>query len=30
MFDFRAALDNGRPVERYRVNVCEYASWTVR
>jgi hypothetical protein len=30
MFDFRAVLDNGRPVERYRVNVCEYASWTVR
>ena len=30
MFDFRAVLDNGRPVERYRVNVCEYVSWTIR
>ena len=30
MFDFRAVLDNGRPVERYRVNVCEFASWIVR
>jgi hypothetical protein len=30
MFDFRAVLDNGRPVERYRVNVCEYVAWTVR
>lgn len=30
IFDFRAVLDNGRPIERYRVNVCEYAAWTVR
>jgi hypothetical protein len=30
MFDFRAVLDNGRPIERYRVNVCEYTSWIVR
>jgi hypothetical protein len=30
LFDFRAVLDNGRPVERYRVNVCEYVAWTVR
>jgi hypothetical protein len=30
MFDFRAVLDNGRPVERYRVNVCEFTSWVVR
>jgi len=30
MFDFRAVLDNGRPVERYQVNVCEYVAWTVR
>lgn len=30
MFDFRAVLDNGRPIERYRVNVCEYVAWTVR
>jgi hypothetical protein len=30
MFDFRAVLDNGRPIERYRVNVCEYSTWTVR
>lgn len=29
MFDFRAVLDNGQPIERYRVNVCEYASWTL-
>jgi hypothetical protein len=30
MFDFRAVLDNGRAVERYGVNVCEYSSWAVR
>jgi hypothetical protein len=29
MFDFRAVLENGRPVERYRVNVCENVSWTI-
>jgi hypothetical protein len=29
MFDFRAVLENGRPVERYRVNVCQYSSWTI-
>jgi hypothetical protein len=29
LFDFRAVLDNGRPVERYRVNVCENVSWTL-
>jgi hypothetical protein len=29
MFDFRAVLENGRPLERYRVNVCEYSSWTI-
>jgi hypothetical protein len=22
-------LENGRPVERYRVNVCQYSSWTI-
>jgi hypothetical protein len=30
MFDFRAVLDNGRPIELYRVNVCQYASWKVQ
>jgi hypothetical protein len=30
MFDFSAVMDNGQPVERYRVNVCEYVSWTIR
>lgn len=30
LFDFRAVLDDGRPVERYRVNVCENVSWTIR
>jgi hypothetical protein len=30
MFDFRAVLDNGRPVEQYRIDVCHYSSWTVR
>jgi hypothetical protein len=30
LFDFRAVLDNGQPVERYRVNVCENVSWTIR
>jgi hypothetical protein len=30
MFDFRAVLDNGRPIERYRVNVCQDATWVVR
>jgi len=30
MFDFRAVLDNGRAIERYRVNVCEAVYWTVR
>jgi hypothetical protein len=30
MFDFKAVLDNGRAIERYRVNVCEFVTWTVR
>lgn len=29
MFDFKAVLDNGRAVERYRVNVCDSVSWTI-
>ena len=29
MFDFRAVLENGRPIERYRVDVCQYSSWTI-
>jgi hypothetical protein len=30
LFDFRAVLDNGRPIEQYKVNVCHYSTWTVR
>jgi hypothetical protein len=30
MFDFKAVLDNGRAIERYRVDVCTFATWTVR
>lgn len=30
MFDFRAVLDNGHPIELYKVDVCKYATWTVR
>jgi hypothetical protein len=29
MFDFKAVLQDGRAVERYRVNVCEAVSWTI-
>ena len=30
MFDFKAVLDNGRAIERYRVDVCTAASWRVQ
>jgi len=30
MFDFRAVLDNGRAIERYRVNVCNDTLWNVQ
>jgi hypothetical protein len=30
LFDFRAVLENGRAIERYRVNVCENVSWTIQ
>jgi hypothetical protein len=30
VFDFRAVLDNGIPIERYRVDVCTDSSWVVR
>ena len=29
-FDFRAVLDNGRPIERYGVNVCTATAWILR
>jgi hypothetical protein len=29
-FDFRAVLDNGRPIERYNVNVCTSTAWILR
>jgi len=30
MFDFKAVLDTGQAIERYKVDVCTYATWTVR
>jgi hypothetical protein len=30
VFDFRAVLDNGIPIERYQVNVCTDSTWVVR
>src|SRR5262245_17484956 len=30
VFDFRAVLDNGIPIERYRINVCTESTWIVR
>jgi hypothetical protein len=30
MFDFKAVLDNGRAIERYRVDVCTAATWTIQ
>jgi hypothetical protein len=30
VFDFRAVLDNGRVIERYRVDVCTVGTWRVQ
>ena len=30
VFDLRAVLDNGRVIERYRVDVCTVGAWHVR
>lgn len=29
-FDFKAVLDNGIPIEQYRVNVCQVSTFTFR
>ena len=30
VFDFRVVLDNGRAIERYRVDVCTVGTWYLR